>query len=213
MIRWKLNEVMSRKRVRNKDLAAALDITENSIYRLRKTDEMPRLTPQRLEGICQILGCQPGDLLEWVPDVAKEAPAVNAVQMSANPPRPVPQGSILIQQGGGATLSPLPQAVLRRLSEFCQQVLALSWQGYRTYGPGAVIFTDHIEGPKIAYLERNQLSDPLCRQLVEQNRPEHGAVVLYYYTADYDSGEYEMLTLQGPKSPPDCYSRLVEEYS
>jgi putative transcriptional regulator len=210
VIRWKLNEVMSRKRIRNKDLAAALDITENSIYRLRKTDEMPRLTPQRLEGICQILGCQPGELLEWVPDVEQGAPAVNAVQVYPNPPRPAPQGSILIQQSGVATPSPLPQAVLRRLTEFCQQVLALSWQGYRTYGPGAVIFTDHIEGPQIAYLERDKLSDPRCRQLVEQNRPEHGAVVLYYYTADYDSGEYEMLTLQGPKSPPDCYSLLME---
>ncbi len=206
---------MSRKRIRNKDLAAALDITENSIYRLRKTDEMPRLTPQRLEGICQILGCQPGELLEWVPDVEQGAPAVsavpvNAVQVYPNPPRPAPQGSILIQQSGVATPSPLPQAVLRRLTEFCQQVLALSWQGYRTYGPGAVIFTDHIEGPQIAYLERDKLSDPRCRQVVEHNRPEHGAVVLYYYTADYDSGEYEMLTLQGPKSPPDCYSLLME---
>lgn len=44
-IRWKLNEVMARRRVRNKDLANALDITENSVYRLRKADDMPRLTP------------------------------------------------------------------------------------------------------------------------------------------------------------------------
>lgn len=68
MIRWKLNEVMARKRIRNKDLAQALEVTETSIYRLRKTDEMPRLTPERLNGLCVALDCQPGELLEWVMD-------------------------------------------------------------------------------------------------------------------------------------------------
>jgi len=68
VIRWKLNEVMARKRVRNKDLAKALGITENSVYRLRKVDEMPRLMPERLNGICKALNCQPGDLLMYEPD-------------------------------------------------------------------------------------------------------------------------------------------------
>lgn len=68
MIRWKLNEVMARKRIRNKDLAQALEVTQTSIYRLRKTDEMPRLTPERLNGLCVALDCQPGELLEWVMD-------------------------------------------------------------------------------------------------------------------------------------------------
>ncbi|MBD2560252.1 MAG: helix-turn-helix transcriptional regulator [Nostoc sp.] len=68
VIRWKLNEVMARKRVRNKDLAEVLGITENSVYRLRKVDEMPRLTPERLNGICRALNCQPGELLEYAPD-------------------------------------------------------------------------------------------------------------------------------------------------
>lgn len=68
VIRWKLNEVMARKRVRNKDLAEVLGITENSLYRLRKVDEMPRLTPERLNGICKALNCQPGELLEYEPD-------------------------------------------------------------------------------------------------------------------------------------------------
>lgn len=68
VIRWKLNELMARKRIRNKDLATALGITENSVYRLRRIDEMPRLSPERLNGICAVLQCQPGELLEWVPD-------------------------------------------------------------------------------------------------------------------------------------------------
>lgn len=68
VIRWKLNEVMARKRMRSKDLAEAIGISETSMYRLRKTDEMPRLTPQRLEDICIQLECQPGDLLVLEPD-------------------------------------------------------------------------------------------------------------------------------------------------
>lgn len=68
VIRWKLNEVMARKRIRNKDLAMELGITETSIYRLRKTDDMPRLSPERLNGLCAALKCQPGELLEWLPD-------------------------------------------------------------------------------------------------------------------------------------------------
>lgn len=68
VIYWKLNELMARKRVRNKDLAIALRITENSVYRLRKTDIMPRLSPERLNGICNFLQCQPGELLVWNPD-------------------------------------------------------------------------------------------------------------------------------------------------
>ncbi|MBD2339229.1 helix-turn-helix domain-containing protein [Calothrix sp. FACHB-156] len=33
-----------------------------------KVDEMPRLTPERLNGICKALNCQPGELLEYEPD-------------------------------------------------------------------------------------------------------------------------------------------------
>jgi putative transcriptional regulator len=68
VIRWKLNEVMAQKRVRNKDLAQGIHITETSVYRLRRTDEMPRMNPERLNDICRYLNCQPGDLLVYEPD-------------------------------------------------------------------------------------------------------------------------------------------------
>jgi putative transcriptional regulator len=84
VIRWKLNELMARKRIRNKDLAAALGITENSVYRLRRIDEMPRLSPERLNGICAVLKCQPGELLEWVSDDDGNQEAV------AHPNSPLP---------------------------------------------------------------------------------------------------------------------------
>jgi putative transcriptional regulator len=59
---------MAAKRIRSKDLAEALGLTEVSVYKLRGTDNMPRLTEERLEGICKVLRCQPGDLLWWIPD-------------------------------------------------------------------------------------------------------------------------------------------------
>ncbi|MEH1835050.1 MAG: helix-turn-helix transcriptional regulator [Nostoc sp.] len=72
MIRCKLNEVMARKRVKNKDLAKIFSINYNSVYRLRKVDEMPRLAPERLNGICKALNCQSGELLEYVSDEGEE---------------------------------------------------------------------------------------------------------------------------------------------
>lgn len=86
VIRWKLNELMARNRIRNKDLAEALGITENSIYRLRRIDEMPRLSPERLNGLCEALSCQPGELLEWVPDSNGDQGA------SSQPKKPEGQG-------------------------------------------------------------------------------------------------------------------------
>jgi len=180
VIRWKLNEVMARRRIRNKDLAEALDITENSVYRLRKVDEMPRLTPERLNGICMALSCQPGDLLEWVPD-------------------------------GSMEWTESPQQVMSKLVKSCDQILALSWKGYKHYGPGAVVYTDNPDEPEIAYIERSKLSDPDCLITINNNRPEVSAVVLYYPDRDYDASDYQILTLNGPKSPPECYALLEQE--
>lgn len=85
VIRWKLNELMARKRIRNKDLAFALGITENSVYRLRRIDEMPRLAPERLNGICAALECQPGELMEWVSDDDGSNQEVEASSASKEP--------------------------------------------------------------------------------------------------------------------------------
>lgn len=66
MICWKLNEVMASRRMQNRRLAELMGIHENSIYRLRATDRMPRLKQETLNGLCMHLSCQPGDLMEWV---------------------------------------------------------------------------------------------------------------------------------------------------
>ena len=211
MIRWKLNELMARKRIRNKDLAEALDITENSVYRLRKTDEMPRLTPQRLEGICAALECQPGELLEWVPDAESTFDAMlQRVKIRHQVPTAEALPAIAIQPAAiGGRLKVVPQEVFRTLAKFCDQVLALSWQGYKQYGLGAVIYINKEDGPEIAYIEQDKLPDPNSRYVIAQNRPEVSAVVLYYYGSDYDLDDYDVFTLTGPKSPPECYGAIV----
>jgi DNA-binding Xre family transcriptional regulator len=192
VIRWKLNEVMARNRVRNKDLAEALDITENSVYRLRKVDEMPRLAPERLNGICAALNCQPGDLLEWVPD------EVNA-----------PVADAAATQGLSTTAT--PQHLMQKVAKYCDQILALSWKGYKHYGPGAVVFTDTTDGPEIAYIERKRLFDPDCLVAIANNRPEDSAIVLYYPDRNYDRSDYDVFTLTGPHSPPECHAMVYDE--
>jgi len=85
VIVWKLNELMARKRVKNKDLASALGVDENSVYRLRRTDLMPRLTEERLNGICKVLSCQPGDLLVFIPDSNDENQAQEEPEKADSP--------------------------------------------------------------------------------------------------------------------------------
>lgn len=68
VIKWKLHQLMSEQRKTSRDLAHSIGIHENSIYRLRKEDKMPRLSHDTLDGICKFLKCQPGDLLAYVPE-------------------------------------------------------------------------------------------------------------------------------------------------
>lgn len=68
MIKWKLNEVMAKKRISNRKLAQLIQVHENSVYRLRKTDIMPRLTAEKLNNLCQALDCTTADLIDYIPD-------------------------------------------------------------------------------------------------------------------------------------------------
>jgi putative transcriptional regulator len=205
-IRWKLHEVMARKRMRNKDLAEYLDITENSVYRLRKADDMPRLTPQRLEGICDALQCQPGELLEWVSgDMPLRGSVLNQEVLPLGARESMLQNSVIVQhdQQGLSTVS---KVTLQRLTQYYQPILALAWQGYMEFGLGAVVFTDLDSGPKLSFVERQNLSDRSCLEAIDQNDPETSAVLLYYKSLDYSSSNYTLLTLTGPKSPPECFA-------
>ncbi len=78
---WVLREVMARYKVKNKELAVALDRSETSISRIKTVDEMPELNGSELDNLCNALTkllksrgidktIYPSDLLtsEWVED-------------------------------------------------------------------------------------------------------------------------------------------------
>jgi putative transcriptional regulator len=68
----RLDVVMARRKVRSNVLARAIGITEANLS-LLKSGKVKGLRFSTLEAICRVLDCQPGDLLEYVPDEGVEA--------------------------------------------------------------------------------------------------------------------------------------------
>ena len=61
-----LDVMMAKRKVRSKDLAKELGITEANLSIL-KTGKAKAIRFTTLEAICQALDCQPGDILEYKP--------------------------------------------------------------------------------------------------------------------------------------------------
>ena len=61
-----LDVVLAKKKMRSKELAEAIGITEQNLSIL-KTGKAKALRLSTLEAICKALECQPGDILEYVP--------------------------------------------------------------------------------------------------------------------------------------------------
>ena len=68
----RLDVMMARRKVRSNVLARAIGITEANLS-LLKSGKVKGLRFSTLEAICRVLDCQPGDLLEWIPDEGAEA--------------------------------------------------------------------------------------------------------------------------------------------
>ena len=64
MLRWRLREIMARKRISNNELADKLNINRVSVSRLKNNDTMPRIDGKTLEKICRALKVTPAELLE-----------------------------------------------------------------------------------------------------------------------------------------------------
>lgn len=62
-----LDVMLARRKVKSKDLAAHVGITEANLS-LLKSGKVKGVRFATLEKICQFLNCQPGDILEYVPD-------------------------------------------------------------------------------------------------------------------------------------------------
>lgn len=60
-----LDVMLAKRKMRSKDLAEAIGITEQNLSIL-KTGKAKALRFSTLNAICQILQCQPGDILEFV---------------------------------------------------------------------------------------------------------------------------------------------------
>jgi putative transcriptional regulator len=68
----RLDVMMARRKVRSNVLARAIGITEANLS-LLKSGKVKGLRFSTLEAICRVLECQPGDILEFVPDEGFEA--------------------------------------------------------------------------------------------------------------------------------------------
>ena len=71
MIVVNLDVVLARRKMRSKDLAERVGITEANVS-LLKSGKVKGVRFSTLEKICAALACQPGDLLEFRADAAVE---------------------------------------------------------------------------------------------------------------------------------------------
>ena len=59
-----LDVMLAKRKIRSKELAQAIDITEQNLSIL-KTGRAKAIRLSTLEAICKYLSCQPGDILEY----------------------------------------------------------------------------------------------------------------------------------------------------
>lgn len=63
----RLDRVMADRKIKLKDLAKEVGITNANLSKL-KTGKAVAVRFSTLESICDALNCQPGDILEYVPE-------------------------------------------------------------------------------------------------------------------------------------------------
>ncbi len=67
MINFKVAELMGRHKLNQKALAELTGIRPNTISALWH-GTIRRLDVEHIDALCQAFNCQPGELLEWVPE-------------------------------------------------------------------------------------------------------------------------------------------------
>lgn len=63
----RLDVMLALRKMRSKDLAAEIDITEANLS-LLKSGKVKGIRFSTLEAICEALDCKPGDILDYEPD-------------------------------------------------------------------------------------------------------------------------------------------------
>jgi len=66
-----LDLMLARRKMKAKDLAAFVGITESNLSLLR-TGKVRGVRFETIAKICEALQCQPGDILEYVPEATEE---------------------------------------------------------------------------------------------------------------------------------------------
>ena len=67
MIVTRLDRVLADRKMSSRDLALAMGLSEVNLSRI-KTGKVSAIRFSTLEALCREVGCQPGDLLEYIPD-------------------------------------------------------------------------------------------------------------------------------------------------
>lgn len=62
-----LDVMLAKRKMRSKELAERIGITEQNVS-LLKSGKVKGIRFETLEKICDVLDCQPGDILEYRPD-------------------------------------------------------------------------------------------------------------------------------------------------
>ncbi len=65
-IEIKLDVMLAQRKMKSRDLASAVGITEQNLS-LLKQGKVKGFRLSTLEAICEALNCQPGDLLHYIP--------------------------------------------------------------------------------------------------------------------------------------------------
>lgn len=66
-----LDVMLAKRKIRSKELAEAIGITEQNLSIL-KTGKAKAIRVSTLDAICRYLSCQPGDILEYKGEVSDE---------------------------------------------------------------------------------------------------------------------------------------------
>lgn len=72
-----LDVMLARRKMRSKELAARIGLTEQNVS-LLKSGKVKGIRFETLERICEVLQCQPGDILEYTPE-RSQAPSAERV--------------------------------------------------------------------------------------------------------------------------------------
>ena len=68
-----LDVMLAKRKMRSKELAERIGITEQNVS-LLKSGKVRGIRFETLEKICEVLDCQPGDILEFRADAPRQSP-------------------------------------------------------------------------------------------------------------------------------------------